>query len=63
MAKVRPNPILEQVRGKVGDLVKVMVDADMELIGLPSTGEGRKILEKHHGKWHRWEGQVVSMGG
>jgi len=44
-----------------GDLVKVMVDADMELIGLPSRGEGRKILEKHHGKWHRWEGQVVSM--
>jgi GDPmannose 4,6-dehydratase len=44
------------------DLVKVMVDADMELIGLESKGEGRKILEKHHGKWHRWEGQVVSMG-
>lgn len=40
----------------------MMVDADMELIWLPSTGEGRKILEKHHGEWHRWEGQVVSMG-
>jgi len=39
-----------------------MVDADMEFIGLQSAGEGRKIVEKHHGKWHRWEGQVVSMG-
>jgi len=44
------------------DLVRIMVDADMEFIGLQSKGEGRKILEKHHGKWHRWEGQVVSMG-
>ena len=44
------------------DLVRIMVDADLELIGMPSPGEGRKILEKHHGKWHRWESQVVSMG-
>ena len=43
------------------DLVKVMVDADMELIGLQSQGEGKKILEKHHGDWHRWDNQVVSM--
>jgi GDPmannose 4,6-dehydratase len=43
------------------DLVKIMVDADLELQGLESPGEGRKILEKHHGKWHRWESQVVSM--
>jgi GDPmannose 4,6-dehydratase len=42
------------------DLVKVMVDADLELIGLKSPGEGRKIVEKHYGMWHRWEGQVVS---
>jgi GDPmannose 4,6-dehydratase len=44
------------------DLVRIMVDADMEFIGLQSKGEGRKIMEKYHGKWHRWEGQVVSMG-
>lgn len=43
------------------DLVKIMVDADLELIGLESPGLGRKILEQHHGKWHRWESQVVSM--
>jgi GDPmannose 4,6-dehydratase len=43
------------------DLVKIMVDADMELIGLESPGEGKGILEKHHGKWHQWYQQVVSM--
>lgn len=44
------------------DLVRIMVDADLELLGLESKGEGRKILEKYHGKWHQWASQVVSMG-
>lgn len=44
------------------DLVRIMVDADMELLGLASPGEGRKILKKHHGRWHQWENQVISMG-
>jgi GDPmannose 4,6-dehydratase len=44
------------------DLVRIMVDADLELLGQPSPGDGRKILEAHHGRWHRWEDQVVSMG-
>lgn len=43
------------------DLVRIMVDADMELIGLPSTGEGKRILEERHGRWHRWESQIISM--
>jgi GDPmannose 4,6-dehydratase len=43
------------------DLVRIMVDADMELIGLDSPGEGRHILEANHGRWHRWEDQVTSM--
>jgi len=43
------------------DLVKIMMDADMELSGLESPGEGKKLLEQHHGPWHRWEQQVVSM--
>ena len=45
------------------DLVRIMVDADLELQGLQSPGEGRKILEKHHGRWHRWEDQVLSDDG
>lgn len=44
------------------DLVRIMVDADLELIGLKSPGEGARIIEKHHGDWHRWDSQVVSMG-
>jgi len=43
------------------DLVRIMVDADLELMGLESPGEGKRILEQRHGKWHRWESQVVSM--
>jgi GDPmannose 4,6-dehydratase len=43
------------------DLVRVMVDADLELEGLESPGEGRQILEKHHGPWHRWKDQVITM--
>ncbi len=43
------------------DLVHIMVDADMELVGLQPPGDGCKILQKHHGKWHQWDSQVVSM--
>jgi len=34
------------------DLVRIMVDADLELAGLPSPGEGKKLLEDRHGPWH-----------
>ena len=44
------------------DLVRIMVDADLELIGLKSPGEGARIIEKHHGGWHHWSSQVISMG-
>lgn len=44
------------------DLVRIMVDADLELLGLPFPGEGKKIVEERFGDWHRWEDQVVSMG-
>ena len=43
------------------DLVKVMVDADLELAGLESPGEGKKLLAQHHGKWHQWEDQTITM--
>jgi GDPmannose 4,6-dehydratase len=42
-------------------LVKIMVDADLELLGLDSPGEGRRILGQMEKDWHRWEHQVVSM--
>jgi GDPmannose 4,6-dehydratase len=45
------------------DLVHIMVDAEMELVGLQPPGNGRKALEANHGKWHRWEDQIASMRG
>jgi len=33
------------------ELVKIMVDSDMELIGLESPGEGKKILKKKGIGW------------
>ena len=46
---------------KFHELVRIMVDADLELAGQKSPGEGRKILEERFGGWHRWDSQVVSM--
>jgi GDPmannose 4,6-dehydratase len=43
------------------DLVKIMMDADLELAGLECPGEGKKIVEERFGDWHAWEHQVVSM--
>ncbi len=43
------------------DLVKIMMDADLELMGLECPGEGVKIVEERFGDWHAWEHQVVSM--
>ena len=43
------------------DLIRIMVDADLELAGLDSPGDGQRILEKHHGQWHRWKDQVITM--
>ena len=45
------------------ELVRIMVDADLELAGIHCPGEGRKILEERFGGWHRWESQVVSNRG
>jgi GDPmannose 4,6-dehydratase len=43
------------------ELVRIMMDADLELTGLTPPGEGRHILNERFGGWHRWESQVVSM--
>ncbi|MBN2503238.1 MAG: GDP-mannose 4,6-dehydratase [Anaerolineales bacterium] len=43
------------------DLVRIMVDSDLERMGLASPGEGRAILQQHFDGWHRWEDQVISM--
>ena len=43
------------------ELVRIMVDADLELAGVPAPGDGRRILRKRFDGWHRWEDQVGSM--
>ncbi len=43
------------------ELVRIMVDADLELAGLPAPGAGRQILHQRFNGWHRWADQVISM--
>jgi GDPmannose 4,6-dehydratase len=43
------------------ELVRIMVDADLEKIGLASPGDGQRILSKNFDSWHCWEDQVISM--
>jgi GDPmannose 4,6-dehydratase len=43
------------------DLARIMVDADMETVGLKPIGEGLALLEQHFGDWHRWETGVTAV--
>jgi GDPmannose 4,6-dehydratase len=43
------------------ELVRIMMDADLELLDLTPPGDGKNILTDRFGGWHRWESQVVSM--
>jgi GDPmannose 4,6-dehydratase len=42
-------------------LVRIMVDADLEAVGIPPIGEGLRILEQHFDDWHRWETSVTAV--
>jgi GDPmannose 4,6-dehydratase len=50
-----------QPRVKFHELVRIMVDADLEKMGLSSPGEGRQILQNCFDGWHTWDHQVISM--
>lgn len=50
-----------QPRIRFAELVRIMVDADLELVGKASPGEGRTLLERKFGGWHRWQDQTISM--
>ena len=43
------------------ELVRIMVDADMETLGVASPGEGNRILQDKFGDWHHWR-SAVSKG-
>jgi GDPmannose 4,6-dehydratase len=40
------------------ELVRIMVDADMESVGLKPVGESFRILEEKFGAWHQWNNSV-----
>jgi GDPmannose 4,6-dehydratase len=43
------------------ELARIMVDADMESVGLEPIGEGLEILKKNFSDWHRWDTGVTAM--
>jgi len=43
------------------ELVRIMVDADMEALGLTSPGEGKRVLQSKFGEWHQWQNSVVEF--
>lgn len=43
------------------ELVRIMVDADMEAIGLTPPGEGKRILEEKFSGWHHWDNSVKAV--
>ncbi|MGA9532684.1 MAG: GDP-mannose 4,6-dehydratase [Anaerolineales bacterium] len=43
------------------DLVRIMIDADFEAVGLDPVGEGHRILEEKFGDWHSWETGVTAV--
>ena len=40
---------------KFADLIKIMVDADLQVSGVEPPGDGKAIIEERFGGWHRWE--------
>ena len=43
------------------ELARIMVDADMEAVGLEPIGEGLQILEENFDDWHRWDTGVTAV--
>ncbi len=43
------------------DLVRIMVDSDMETVGLKSTGAGQFILQTKFAGWHQWKSAVSDV--
>jgi GDPmannose 4,6-dehydratase len=43
------------------ELARIMVDADLQAVGVEPIGEGLKILEERFDDWHRWESSVTAV--
>jgi GDPmannose 4,6-dehydratase len=43
------------------ELVAIMIDADMEAVGLQPVGQGQHILSEKFSEWHQWSATVTSV--
>jgi GDPmannose 4,6-dehydratase len=43
------------------ELVRIMIDADLEDAGLEPVGEGVRIMGAKFGHWHRWDNSVSAV--
>jgi GDPmannose 4,6-dehydratase len=50
-----------QPRVRFADLARIMVDADMALLGLEPPGAGQEVIEEKFGEWHDWADQLAAM--
>jgi GDPmannose 4,6-dehydratase len=46
---------------KFNELVRIMVDGDLEAIGVTHKGDGSRILRQKFGDWHQWSDSVSKM--
>ena len=42
-------------------LISIMVDADMESIGITPIGKGKKLIESNNMDWHKWGGSGEAL--
>lgn len=50
-----------QPRVRFRELVRIMVDADLEALGIAPPGEGKQILRTKFDGWHRWGNAVQKV--
>jgi GDPmannose 4,6-dehydratase len=43
------------------ELARIMVDADLEAVGLEPIGEGKQLMESNFDTWHRWDSGVTAV--
>ncbi len=43
------------------ELVRIMLDADLQAIGQSPIGEGVRILKDKFGDWHQWHTGVTAV--
>jgi len=46
---------------RFSDLIRIMVDADLEAAGLDPIGDGIRILQSRFAEWHKWQASVSSL--